>query len=256
MKHDLKNILLDLDFTPTEAEVYLFLLKHSSATVNEIVKETETPLRTVYESLENFKRNGLVSILDIKPRKYIMESPRQLVNFVENKIKAQREIFEKKQMEKKEKANMVWNKFSGMQSHEKPQVRFFEGVNGVKSINEDIKNSQPDIVYNLHNWDIAEESLKNNSKLRDSKSETLLSVPKVESIYYSNRGAVRESSKNFECYHTDEKINAEISIYKEKVAMVDYKTKENRMGVIVENKNISDALKALFKLAKKHLEKK
>ena len=54
---------------------------------------------------------------------------------------------------------------------------------------------------------------------------------------------LRESSKNFECYHTEEKINAEISIYKDKVAMVDYKTKENRMGVIIENKNITEALK-------------
>lgn len=253
MVKDLKEILIHVGFSETEAVIYLFLFKKGSTTVNEISDGTKIPKSTIYDILEKFKTEGLISYLETKPkRKYIIESPKQILNLIEKEVKRKHEQIDNEYSEKKEKFNHALYEFLHEQSSERPAVRFFEGVGGLKSIREDIKSSGTNIVYNLYNLDAIEEFLNKNKSFMEAKASEQPQKHKSVCIYYSKKGAVKASSESVENYCSSEKFDdAEIVVYGKKIVMIDYRSSEAIMSVIVESKNISNALVALFKLATK-----
>lgn len=253
MVKDLKEILIKLGFSEAEAEVYVFLFKKGSATISEIQAGISIPRSTIYVVLNKFRDSGLISCLESKPhREYIIESPRQIMNFIRDSLEKIKQEYRKREQFLEE----AIPKFLSQQSSEKPRVRFFEGVNGIKNIRDDVRSTNPEIVYNLYNWDQVESSLLKNKDFVDREGEKPVQVKKSVTIYHSERCAIKPVAGNEGCYFTEEKINAEIVVYGDKVAMVDYKSKDNIMATIVENKNIADSLISLYKMAIRSLNKR
>lgn len=75
-----------LGLNKNEARVYYALLLKGEASAQEIVKTLGVYRNIVYDNLEKLKEKGLVSFVNIGPkRKFIAEKPTAILDFLENK---------------------------------------------------------------------------------------------------------------------------------------------------------------------------
>ena len=120
------NQLISLGLSDNEAKVYMAMLELGQATVLEISAKAGVNRPTTYVQIESLKKMGLVST-QIKGKKqlFIAESPDQLESVIER---------ERKAIEyKKEELHKLLPELTGIfnLSDSKPQVRFFEGKEGL-----------------------------------------------------------------------------------------------------------------------------
>lgn len=125
-----------IGLSENEAKVYSSLLDLGNATVQQIAKKTRIPRPTIYVQLESLMRKGIVATFEKGSRGkkaatktyFRAEDPIYLKKIVEQ---------EKSELNEKEKVlrdvlpdlAKIFN-FAG----ERPRVRFFEGVEGLKTI--------------------------------------------------------------------------------------------------------------------------
>ena len=125
-------MLSGFGLTKNEINVYLTLLKTGSANAGEITEKTGIHRRNVYDSLERLMKKGLVSYVIVNNRKlFNPANPKRFLNIIEEKkyeLDARKKEFEK-----------VLPRLDAMKSLTKKQdVRFFRGVEGLKTVYEDI----------------------------------------------------------------------------------------------------------------------
>ena len=85
----MKEVLNDLGFTNSEAEVYLVLLKLGSSTVNEISKEVGIHRTNIYDALNQMIGKGFVSHITKNKVKYFQASDPKNINLWLNEKRKQ-----------------------------------------------------------------------------------------------------------------------------------------------------------------------
>jgi len=245
---ELKNILIHkLNFSPAHAEVYAYMLKNVKATVTDIVQNTKIARTTVYESLRYFDKKNLLTSLGGRNKTYVIESPEQL-----------EQLIEQENIERKHAARKLVSTVSDADLKKRPPVNFHQGVEGVKKVRNDVLNSRSNIVHTIYNWDYIEEYLNKTSSFQGVREEKSEFKFKDEQIYTSSKGDIKKpDSKNSKLYFTKEDIGAEITIFDDnKIVFIDYKNEDNKIQTIkIENRNIAKTMTALFNMAKKFLTK-
>jgi sugar-specific transcriptional regulator TrmB len=121
----IEAILADLGLTKNKGVVYLAVLETGSGSVVEIAKRAELPRTTVHEILQGLVNLGLVSfVIKGRTRIYNAETPNKLKTLLKEK--------------ERKLENVLPELFSLLNtSGEKPRVRFYEGVTGIKTVFED-----------------------------------------------------------------------------------------------------------------------
>ncbi|WKZ24920.1 MAG: helix-turn-helix domain-containing protein [Patescibacteria group bacterium] len=126
MDKNLINSLVYCGFTKNESAIYIYLLKKIEATVFDISKETSIPRATVYLTLDKLKKQKIVSLFrKNNVQYYTPENPLRLKAIIEEKDKAIKNILPE--------LNAIIDTDS-----ERPDVRLYTGVDGVKIVLEDI----------------------------------------------------------------------------------------------------------------------
>lgn len=124
----LKHALGKLHLTAKEVQLYLSLLELGEAPMEDIVKKSQLKRATAYIVIDTLKRRGLVSTARSGKRKrYIAEDPRILGRILDS----ERATYEGALPELLSLANRL---------AKKPQIRFFEGEAGIKSVYQDTLN--------------------------------------------------------------------------------------------------------------------
>jgi len=238
--------LQQLGLAEKESRVYLAALELGSSTVQDIARKAGVNRPTTYVQIEFLAKKGLIStVIRGKKRFFNAESPEQLIRLLDKKkkdIESQKEEFEKYLPELKTLYNLA---------EEKPKVRFFEGIEGVRTIQQDLLKSDIKEIYNFVPLDDAYEvsppGPDDNRKAMDRKLENA----KVKVLYSTRKEERLKSDRERKEYKyiSPDKISfrTEISIYNNKVVLINYKTK--LLGVIIEDVEISNSLKGLFNLA-------
>ena len=130
MDLSLSKTLMEWGLTEKEAQVYLATLEFGSATVNEIAKRTKIFRTYCYDIIRSLTGQGLVSSITRKGVQYFKAAnPSKLVGLLEEKKGKIKEVLPQLQA------------LSGS-AGKLPQAVLFEGVEGIKSIHEDILASQ------------------------------------------------------------------------------------------------------------------
>ena len=184
------NQLKNLGLSDNEAKVYMAMLELGPATVLEISAKAGVNRPTTYVQIESLKKMGLVSA-QIKGKKqlFIAESPEQL----EFMIERQKSELEQKKEELHKLLPELTNIFS--LSDSKPQVRFFEGKEGLLKMQGELLKSGTDEVVSFASAD-------GLIKIFPDHPQTL-SSKRVQSgirsrLIYTNRGepALKRSDEN------------------------------------------------------------
>lgn len=245
--------LKKLGLSDKEAKVYLALLELGEMPVQKISQKSKVNRATTYVVLGSLMKKGLVSeIVSLRdiPRRgkktskilYSAQDPEFLFNlfkFQEREIKEKEAEFKKVLPELKAIFNLA---------PQKPKVRFFEGKEGLLAIQEDIlkeKNAEINEFYSSD--DIKKIFTKEElQKLREKREAQKI---KARAFYTFSGGPIEPKSVLSELkYMSQEKypLHVDIVIYNDKIGLISLK--EPFMGVIVENKELSDAMRSIFKM--------
>jgi len=241
MLNELKNIGL----SDKEARVYLAMLELGAATVLEIAAKAGINRPTAYVEIEALKKKGLASSQTKGTKKlFIAESPSQLEFVLDREAK---EVDAKKSELAKilPELSTLFNL-----ADEKPQVRFFEGKEGLMRMQDEFLKMKGKTTEDISSADdvlsVFPSHVQEYSPRRvDKKIFARL-------IYTSERGEIlsREDTQMLRETRFVSKnelpISIDMTIYDDKIAISALKGKIS--GIIVEHREIADSFRAIFNL--------
>jgi sugar-specific transcriptional regulator TrmB len=245
--------LIEIGFSEKEAGVYLAMLELGKRTATPIARMANINRTTVYDILDSLAAKGLVTISGKEPlQEYVAESPEKIFHLLETKI-------QKDQSRLQQAKNLVPQLKSMHNISDRPRVRFYEGKEGLKETYEDTLTSHETILA-YANVDDMHKTLPDYFpgyyKRRTKKGIH------IKAIFPDNQTG-RERAKLDKNEFRESAIvpadeyyfSPEINIYDNKVMIASWREK---LGIIIESKEIAEAMKSAFKLAwteAKHLNK-
>ena len=245
----LSQVLQDNGFSKKEADLYLICLEMWTAPVSSIARRAKENRVTVYSVLKNLAKKWIIiEEIKNKSRYYSAISPQSLLDKYQQKYE--------KLKEKLPEFMAIANKYDN-----KPQVQFFEGLEGLKTFYEWVilyggEGMGPDEPYLTFTWTwnmdpgleryLAQEFIPWRLKF-PRKTMSILSG-KSDNKYM----------KYHETSHNTLTINDpifnfadEIIIYGgDKVSITMYDTNE-MCGLVISSKTLHNGLKSMFNLIRK-----
>lgn len=237
--------LQKLGLSDKEAKVYLSSLELGPSPVQVIAQKAGVNRATTYVMIESLISRGLMSSFEKgKKRYFTAESPDQLMTLlkkeeaeIETKIKQLEDVIPE--------LKMVFST-----ADEKPKVRFFEGIEGLNAIRDDVVNSKAESIEEVVSLDEYYKIFPPSSKeIREDFRRRTKDIP-TKVIYTSKKGKFLSSKdgKVERRFIPQEKFSfsTEIVIYGNKVSIS--VCRGRIVGVILENRDISDSVRAIFNL--------
>lgn len=234
---NLSLTLQNIGLSEKEAKIYLALLQLHEALPSAIARRAEVKRPTAYVILEALQKRGLVS--HIKKGKLLYfraQNPQTLVDHQHDKFLALKHALPEL-----------------MQLHEKltatPQMSVFEGKEGLIHIMEDTLTARTELFC----WADVTEAVE---CLRDYYP-TYIAKKVKRKLWLRGVVCYDKMALRFKKHGDDElreiyliskeqfPMRNEINIYDDKVAIISH---EDRIGVIIQNKNIADTQRSIFKL--------
>ena len=242
---DINEQLQQIGLNSKEAKIYLAILQLDQDTVYNISKKSNIKRSTCYVILEDLKKKGLVTEIEIKGvLYYIAANPQKLLNQIKQKEMDITSILPE--------LKSIYN------SHPtKPKIQLFEGIQGMTQIYDMIinhaKTSQEVLCYGTMSHFYAEdisfqkqlrkwlrETKKNKTKIRE-----IMQSQKDEQDYFDkvkrNNNPKHKVKFMPEKYHL---INDNI-IFGNKIAI--FSTKKDFFVTLIESEEIVTTYKNLFK---------
>lgn len=239
------NQLKNLGLSDNEAKVYMAMLELGSATVLEISAKAGVNRPTTYVQIESLKKMGLVSTQTKgKKQLFIAESPDQLEFVIEREKKA----IEQKKEELQKLLPELTNLFNVSDS--KPQVRFFEGKEGLMKMQGELLRSKAEEVVSFTSADGILKIFPDHPRTLSSKR---VQRGIRSRIIYTNSGEPvlkrRDDNMLREAkYVSPDKFpfKSDVAIYGENISISALEGKV--VGVIINHKELADSFRALFNL--------
>lgn len=222
-----------------EALVYMALLETGEANIAQLTKKSGVNRSTVYLAIESLKEKGLISSIKKNKTLFYAEDPRRMIDKLE---------------ERKEVLQKVMPNFLAVFAllEKKPDIRYFEGEEGIKEIYKDILKTPNQEMLSWYSNDYKEffdESFFFDYFIPERKKNKIwlrAIYPEDEStrkLAASNESSLRQSRfiKNDKF-----KIECELCLYESnKIGIISYK---DRLGVIIASQSIFNTLKSIFEV--------
>lgn len=239
------NQLKSIGLSDKQAKVYLAMLELGPSTILQISAKSGINRPTTYVQIEFLKKIGLVSTQTKgKKQLFIAEDPEHFANLIEN---------EKRELDnKKENIAKILPELKTLfnLSGEKPQVRFFEGKEGLLSMQEDFLKSKDKLILSIASADDVLNLFPDHPKTYIEKR--IKKKIKTKLIYTSSHGDfLKEKDKEVlreSKYVPSDKlpIDVDLTIYDDKVGVAALKGRIS--GAIIQHKEIANSFRSLFHL--------
>lgn len=232
-----------------EAEIYDLLLQFGESPASKINSQTDYKRGMVYKFLEDLKEKGLVTTFrKNKKTHFRAEHPYKLLESIKsnlNEYKSQESILESS-------LPQLISSFNALEN--RPGVRIYEGIEGIKEIYMDKLREKKEI------WAVLQTS-QVHPELYKWLTTKWVKLRSKENIFVKAIVAEDTKTKDYVSKNVQEKretrvvekkkfpIGIEFNIYGDKVAFINFNKKDNPMGIIINNKLIADTMRAIFKLA-------
>jgi sugar-specific transcriptional regulator TrmB len=235
--------LVSLGLSEKEAKVYLAALDLGPETVQKIAQKAGVNRPTAYVQIESLKEKGLMSQFE-KGKKtfYVAESPERLSSL----LNAFEKELEFKRAETSRILPALLDVFAG--AGERPKVRFLEGVEGLKTIQQEFLKSKEKKIYGFTNLDELFKLIPD----QDTYSKKRASSGIESFMIYTKKDGPVENASDVKRLRTAKfmslekmPIRADLSIFDNKIILANYKSKP--VGIIIENEGMAETLKAMFK---------
>lgn len=233
----IKNSLIKLGLSETEARVYLAMLKLGPDTVQHIAREAKISRTAAYEIISGLEKKGLASSFTQGKRKnFTAEDPEKLESYFEGRIRdiqSELGLF-----------NRVLPEIRLLQGGvSKPRVRYYKGDEAVRALFRDVVLVEPTELYEVSNLNVVYEALDN--KLLSAEKKQIDYTKITTRILHC--GIPVNPAPNVQLRELDENIcdfSGDIWIYANRIAFVHFQGKVE--VVIVDNQIFADTLRALF----------
>lgn len=256
-----KQSLIQAGLSDEQAEVYEILIKSGELPARKIAQKTTIKRGLVYKTLERLMEIGLVEKDDKKKAVAIFKPKHPLIlkEIAETKKQqAENNLFALNGM--MSQLNADFNLASG-----KPGVQFYEGVDGMKKIYDDILDYGKSfhlIVAYYHQDPVYIEKIipviNDFIKKRVKKEMMVVSMTPRSGSLAKDKERESKDKETLIARTWVEKSEysspVEIDIYGNKVAILSFG--KELIGTVVESPQIADAMRDLFVLAKKGAGKK
>lgn len=244
-----KNVLEDSGLKPGEAEIYDILLQFGDSPASQLTSKTKLKRGMIYKFLDDLKQRGLVSSYSKNKKTYFKpEHPYKILESIEKTIQ------ESKTQETMLQSTLpqIVNTFNTLQN--KPGVRVYEGVEGIKEVYMDTLRDGNEILSIVQVEDIhpkirkwldefyVKERTRLNINARVIVAESKKAKNYVTKSIKENRNVRRVPKGEFP-------IAVEMNIYGDKVSFMNFVRGVSQIGIIINNKMIADTQRALFILA-------
>ncbi|MDA1060385.1 MAG: hypothetical protein O3B47_01180 [bacterium] len=237
--------LTQLGLSQEEAKVYLATLELGGSYASNIARKAGVNRATCYHTLNNLKSKGFLNSFNKgKVLWFNAEPPQVIANIQEEKLEKAKELIPQ--------LLSISNTLAF-----KPKIRFYEGIEGVKTIFEDILNTKEELLgyTNLNGLGnimsdyfkkFCEKKIKNKIKTRiispSTKDATKLIKQFYPKDYDKNLVEILLVNKDEFYFEND------ISIYENKVAVVSLNPDEV-IGLIIESPTLAKSMRSIFNLA-------
>jgi len=247
---EIQSLLKDIGLTDNETNVYLKSFTYGAQPASIIAKRSNLNRATTYSVLKTLSKKGLIT-QSSKPEGtyYSAKEPEAIINYLD------------------ERKNNLENKKELLLSHiedlksvkkidvSKPKVTFYEGFSGIKQIHSDILLTVSEdtilefIPENMIAGELDEFIMQDFSKQRIERKIFAKIIAPASStgykIHKEDKNTLRETRlvPQESC-----DFDSEITIYKDKVALISYK-QEEIFGIIIESPSISKTLRKIFFLS-------
>ncbi|MEI7709230.1 MAG: helix-turn-helix domain-containing protein [bacterium] len=240
----IEKLLNEAGFLDKEIAIYLGILELGRGTVAEISRKAGINRSTGYVILDSLTSKGLVRVSGKEPKQeYVAESPEKLGTYMNAQAEKHKNLA-------KNVGELLPELISLHKVGDRPTVRFYEGLAGLEHVYDDTLTSK-DNIYSTSTYE-----------------EMHSALPNYFSTYYERRvkkgifintfvadtplARIRKSNDKAEYRATSlvpqDKfpLPTDIEIYGNKVMFASWREK---LGVIIESKEISTTLRSVFKLA-------
>jgi sugar-specific transcriptional regulator TrmB len=241
--------LQNLGLNEKEIFLYQLLLKHGDTPVSLLITESQMKRPTVYKLLHSLKEKGFITEKDMHKKLHVApESPVKLLEIAERKYHDAKSTYTNLE------AVVPQLISSYIAAVEKPVVRMFEGFEGLKELYKDtLKDKQPifavlqtnEVDPQMYEW--LEQYYGPKRTKEKIHAKVIVSTGKLAKDYHEKdvqtyRTSILVPQDTFPFKH-------EVNIHGDKVAFMHWKKGENLLGILIENKQIAQTMKAFFDLA-------
>jgi sugar-specific transcriptional regulator TrmB len=248
---EVKSALISLGLRENEAKAYLALLKLRVANPHTIAKEAGIERTAIYTIMEELAEKGLSNkIITGKRLSYEISSPERFKEILNNQSVLLHELLPLLLSLQGSKGN-------------KPVVRFYNDLNGMRRVLVDSLNSQEKIRRDFASVDVITETL--GKRFIQSQVEARVKK-KIQARSLRCKRPDSESEKNWFLKQTNLDVlrevrylpkaiqfNPTIFIYDHIVAIIS--SKEESYALVIESREFSEAMKILFDIAWESAEK-
>jgi len=239
ISENLKKALLQLNLTEKEIAAYLILLEQGALSVQDIAKNTGVNRVTIYSAIEELKTKGMVSESRKGKRKlFVAENPEGLENILQvkrDKLRREENILQ----------NIILPSLKAININQenKPQIKFFEGLEGIYKVYDDyILNSSDviacgsyDSVIKISSWK-AEKEYINNMRKRKILFRGILEDTEINHEF----NEISKGVMHNKFLPKGEKVSADILVFGPMVALISY---EKKSATLIEDESIAKSIK-------------
>lgn len=245
----IEKTLEEFGLSKKEASLYLELLQLGTQPASVIARRLELPRSTAQFISESLGKKGFVSkVIKNKITYYTAEKLENILNMMDE----QKESYLRQHETRKEHFEKIipaLNEIISRGNIDKPKVSFYEGINGLARVYEDVLTSKEEI-----------RSFVSYTKAHESKPAKLVIYKRratkgirIKCITRDSKQARIRKKNNEKELRESVLINPkkyswipEIQFYDNKVNIASI---DEKFGVIIESAQISQAMKVLFDLA-------
>ncbi len=229
-----------------EAIAYLALIEHGSQTAGTLAKKCGINRTTLYGILKSLSKKGFATthLSELEVTYYQAVPPQQLLSSIDKK---QAELTETKR-NIKDVLPQLEASYRG--PTEIPKVKFFEGRDGVKALYLDtINNNKEKKILAITDYEAAYSAFpkffEEYFKMRIKKNIKVLNILPDSKRGREDLKRAKKLLREMEFIPLFEKLEIEINIYDDKVAIASFNPQEMH-GVIIQSNVIAQAMKNIF----------
>lgn len=233
MNEGIKKDLKESGFKDKEIDIYLSALELGSASAWEITKKAGLKRTSFYDASQHLIKQGLlIQTYKGKKKYYLAADPEKLIGAEKNKL----ERLEKSLPYLKSIYNL-----SGV----KPKIRFYEGIDGLKEINNDtLRHNGEILVFSTPKF-LDEDGQDFIKKRIEAKIPVRIIIPASKEAIEQKGLDKKEFRETKMLPQTVFTSNVRIGMYENKIFIVNHKEK---FGLIIESSDIVEPLKKIFEL--------
>ncbi|MFO0704931.1 MAG: helix-turn-helix domain-containing protein [Candidatus Andersenbacteria bacterium] len=233
---DWNKLLQALGFTESESAVYLASLELGPSPVQAIAKKAKVSRVTTYAVIQKLSRGGLMSSVTKGKKQYFAaESPERLTTYVHGNIDSMQATLRDLQGSLDE--------LKLLQAGDRPTVKYFEGVQGIRALMEDLLTTPTEQIYEIANRNEILKALPANA-LNKFRSELDKRKIKFMAVYVSDSFVPRKYAEVKIIPPAKDSFTGGIIVFGTKIALTTYTKKIE--GIVIDSPELAATFVAVF----------